>query len=123
MIEQITNKIIEITGIASNIRLAENGGFSLYPSEAHIAARFIDGGELRSVTFTMQCKGKAPSELFTAAENACSRIKGFNGSLIGDSWEAVLFEVSSPPVFERCESRCEYIVSCCFKVEYLIDNA
>lgn len=118
MTEQIIAGITEGAGLASTLRCAADGGFSVYATGGRVIARFLDGGELRAAEITVSGKSRNASALFEALESFCRAVPQME-MLKGEDYETTLVEVSRPPVFESFGEKGFYTASAVISVEYL----
>lgn len=121
MTEQIIAGITEAAGLASTLRCAADGGFSIYASGGRVIARFLDGGELRAAEITVRGKSRNASALFEALESLCRTVPKME-MLKGEDFETVLIEVSRPPVFDSFGEKGFYTASAVISVEYLLSG-
>lgn len=120
MVENIINKLAEIVGLQTVLRLGEEGGFSAYVSSCEEPEKFLDGGALVRLTITLRGRSKAPSGIFTALERACAAV----GNVVHTDINGVevTFAVQSPPAFDSFGEKGDYSASCKITAEYIADT-
>lgn len=116
MVENIIKSLADIVGLQTVLRLNEGGGFSAYASSCEEVEKFLDGGALIRLTITLRGRGKVPSIIFTALENACAAV----GNVVHADIDGVkvTFAVQSPPAFDSFGEKGDYSASCKIMAEY-----
>lgn len=116
MTEKIIRALSEITGLETKLKLNGKNGVSLYPEKVTTLAKFCDGGDFQRIEVRLKLKGESPSEMFSAAENACEAVDA-------SGEETAVFRTAERPCFEPCSEVGLYIVSCRFTADYIREAA